>query len=65
MKNSKKKRLLFEQGKRRYAVKKPFGLYPGLELLPAGTPTRNYKGEQIARRIKHLWDGNSHPRAKV
>ncbi len=64
MSRSKKKRLLFEQGKRRYANKPSVILYPDVvELI--GTQKRNQDGKRIGRSLRHRWNGNAHVRAMV
>lgn len=64
MKNSKKKRLLYEQGMRHYANKKPVRLYPAF-IEFTGKSKRDKDGRQLGRTLRHLWRGNAHVRAKV
>jgi len=61
MKNSKKKRLLFEQGKRRYAVKEAFELYPYANRVIGRKERNNYS----YRTMKLVWDGNRHPQMRI
>ena len=60
MKNSKKKSLLFEAGKRRYANKPAFQLYPDFNEYIG--PKRDKYGNRLScwEKVRHLWRGNRH-----